>query len=452
MPFRDPFKRSKDIDQTYLRISINNFLLLDGKSSQFYDTIKELNKIRDILQVSDQIGRLGELPGAQFYLEAIKWLGLNSPIQNGVAVSQISNYEDINDAIASSFFQFVEWIRNNYFANNAFSQQIQIAIGVGKADKIQKLDRTTDKLEEAFQEDLLTSQGELSSAIDRQRDSLNVSLNEQFDNQKTQIEQTGENALNLIEQAQSLAAWKEYYRENVELYEHKLNGRNWKNLEPGGRLKNFRDQLGGRIKNYKRNKPKMWMYLWYVSTRLLMLLFYVVLRSAKFLSDFVYESIGYLIGKLFSIKGRRLLWFSILSAVLVAQAVIVFLVVSDPHIHGEFSLRIQQLLQKEYLGAKISAFLGFVLVPSLGYATSNRNYRIYSNLLEQYRHRETVAQTLQGILRSIAENEDNRDIRQSLAAVAAVAMFELKTVGHLTKNTDTGFPLSEIFQGLFGSK
>lgn len=126
--------------------------------------------------------------------------------------------------------------------------------------------------------------------------------------------------------------------------------------------------------------------------------------------------------------------------------------VTDPNAPGAFEARVNKLLEDNLLVAKLSAFLGFVLVPSLGYAAANKNYRIYSNLLEQYRHRATVARTLQGILRSVSEGEDNKDIRQSLAAVAAAAMFELKTVGHLTKHDGGNTPFTEVMYGLFGSK
>ena len=169
----------------------------------------------------------------------------------------------------------------------------------------------------------------------------------------------------------------------------------------------------------------------------------------------VVRSAAWLFSKVFlSARWQRSVWFAVLGAVLIGQSLI-FLslllkgVLTDVPVlslltgHG-FDI----LFKNEFVFAKLSIFVGLVLVPSLGYAFANKNYRIYSNLLEQYRHRATVAQTLQGILRSISEGEDNKDIRMSLTAVAAVAMFELKNVGHLSKRDGETLPMAEILQGV----
>jgi len=71
---------------------------------------------------------------------------------------------------------------------------------------------------------------------------------------------------------------------------------------------------------------------------------------------------------------------------------------------------------------------------------------IYSNLLEQYNHREVVAQTIQGILAKPRGDEDDEKVRHELANVAATALFEQKTVGHLSKNESNSASFLDILR------
>jgi len=458
MAFRNPFRIYKTVDETnYLKINVTNFLELSGKTPQFYDAITQLGYIRNALRAAQQTGLLPQLEnGRRYYQMAVTWLALNSPISEGVAVSQIANYEDINEAIAASFSQFVNWFRDNYLAGNSFYQQIQAQLGADKVEKLQKIEADVDALKEEFTETLKQSQDEFAVASDAQRGALSEDLNKRFQDQILQINLTTEEALSKIQQAQALEAWQEYYQKLVELYERLLNGSKWRQLEAKHRLLTLKSQLKGRASNYKNHKKSnndeksraRWIYIAQGSASFA---WFVLFGLARFSWDLLKESTRWLTKKLFSIKGQRVAWFSILAVVLIAQALIIFLVTSEPSHLGALGARINRLLTHDLVAAKISAFLGFLLVPSLGYASANKNYRIYSNLLEQYRHRATVAQTLQGILRSIAEGEDNKDIRQSLAAVAAAALFELKAVGHLTKS-DGGLPFSEVLQSLFAAR
>ncbi|HLG90734.1 MAG TPA: hypothetical protein VI336_01045 [Candidatus Saccharimonadales bacterium] len=147
-------------------------------------------------------------------------------------------------------------------------------------------------------------------------------------------------------------------------------------------------------------------------------------------------------------------WFLTLAGVLIFQAIVIFAVITDTPVNISFlwlsynlsAEDIQSIssnLQKNWFFLKLSAVLGLILVPALGYAFANKNYRIYSNLLEQYRHRATVAATLEGILEQIKQDEANKDIRDILTATAAHAMFEHKAIGHLSKKENEASALSE---------
>lgn len=287
MAFKNPFTRYKEVnDQNYLRISVVNFLELQGKPEPFYDAISELVHIREGLRVAEQGGLLSQISGKEFYKLAIQWLNLNLPITQGVAVSEITNYDDINDAIANSFLQYVQWLKNNYLANNSLYQQIQAQIGVQKVQRLQKLDLAVEQVEKDFRESLQKSQEELSRASDRQQESLNTSLTNQFNSQKEQITQARDEALNSIQQAQALEAWKDYYQENVELYERQLCGRKSRSIDTKGRYRTFVNQFTNRLHNYKKhrnNNPgeKIVKLGKYLVKGLLSLVYYFITRTIK---------------------------------------------------------------------------------------------------------------------------------------------------------------------------
>ena len=86
--------------------------------------------------------------------------------------------------------------------------------------------------------------------------------------------------------------------------------------------------------------------------------------------------------------------------------------------------------------AKILAYVGLLLIPSIMYSSANKSYRVYLNQLDEYKQRAVVAKTLQGMLSYIDEKEENRDIRVNIASTAAASMFGIRNTGHLVKRGD----------------
>lgn len=455
MPFIDPFRTNKTLtDTNLLKVNISQFLGLPDKPELFYEAIRDLIHMREGLRVAEQ-GGLGQQlePGRNAYRNELLWLKLEAPINEGVAVSQIMSHDDLNnESIAVSFHQQVQWAKQNYFLNNPTYQQIQTQLGIAKVARLQKLDIQASELEQDFLASLQDSQNGLATAVEQQKQAIYDELTSRFNEQINQITNSGTDAVDKIEQARALQTWNDYYEENVRLYETALSGMEWQKVHFTRRWHNLVSQIRGRFQNLRNYTPdpERMKRAWtgYIFSRSAMLAPYLI-RGAL---DLLWRIAEYLLRKLFSIKGRRLVWFTVLGGVLIGQAVFFFFAITSPHGHGVFSSNLNVLLQKDFTLAKISAFLGFILVPSLGYASVNRNYRIYSNLLEQYRHRATVARTLQGVLLQFTENDDNKDVRQSLVSVAAAAMFELKAVGHLSKTDGSGTPLSEVLQMLLGSR
>ena len=97
------------------------------------------------------------------------------------------------------------------------------------------------------------------------------------------------------------------------------------------------------------------------------------------------------------------------------------------------------------------AFYGILLGTFLGYSFSSRQLKVSQNLLEQYRHRSIVSETIENIVAAVIKTkngeEDSTSITQDelkeLVRVAALAMFENRPIGHLSAKENTN-PLMEI--------
>ncbi len=456
MAFKDPFARIKTFDEkAFLRVNLRNFLELEARPEQFYSTINELQAMRGVLSALNEAGTLADVSsGFGFYKEAVNWLRLNNPINSGYPVSAITAYDDINDSIASGFQQYVTWFRSNYLANQQIYQTFAAQIGAAKADKLNNLELEADKYIDEFRQSLYDAQQGLASASDARTEQLSGDLGQKFNEQIQQVYQATSRALNNIKQAQSLTIWHEAYEANIALYSDKLNGKSWKTVEVKNRWKNFRTKLTTLNLDINVHKDIKHFNI-SESRKEAKLIGYIVTRLVRFIFILSWHILTYLFSNLvLSLRAQRMIWFSVLGLVLIGQSLIflVFLVKGtlrdlpfNDFVHGNL---INTLASNEYVFAKISIFIGLILVPSLGYAFANRNYRIYANILEQYRHRATVAQTIQGILRYVDESESNKDIRVSLATVAAVAMFEMKNVGHLSKRDGDTLPTGEVLQAI----
>ena len=460
MTFRDPFSTVKTFDDKgFLRVNIVNFLQHEGRPGDFYTAINELQAVREALTAAFEAGTIIQFQsGFEFYKEAINWLRLIAPISNGYSVPQISSYDDINEPIASSFLQYVRWFRDNYLSGQPLYQTIQANIGSIKADKLKYLQLKADEYSDEFKQSLYDSQKQLAEASDERIRTLSSELSQQFNSQTEILNRSAVEAVNEIKRAQSLTIWHEAYEKNIADYDTRLNGKAWHPVEYRNRWRNLKlkmNQIGLSWRYYKYPRQDLFTFDWPTSKKEVKVLWYLFLRSIKFIVIVIARTLEYLISRLIvSLKAQRAIWFTILGFVLVVQSLVFLAFLAkgslkdtqfDEILNGTF---LSSLASNEFIFAKVSIFIGLILVPSLGYAFANRNYRIYANLLEQYRHRATVAQTIQGILRYVDESEANKDIRVSLPTVAAVAMFEMKNVGHLSKRDADTLPMAEVLQSV----
>ncbi len=467
--FRSPLSRYPNIDESNsLRVNVAGFSKLDTSNEQLQQAIRELVELRQVLLVAESTDLINSfIEVRRLYTEAIRWLGLDHQINDLVVVPPSTDYQSIDPNSVSLFQQFVNSIKSTYL-NTPQYYAIQAQIGLEKSSRILQLDLEADKLSDEFKTSLREAQKRLAESTDSDKNELLRQLNDLVSTQKASTQEATTEALNSIKQAKALEIWHEEYKKNIELYELKLDGPRWKALSLRARLTNLRirtQELKYELIKFKESelspidnkssRPglRQVMKLLIINIKYLCYLGFVSIRFAILA---VVGSVSYLYGKTIrSARGQRIVWFVILGSVLIGQSLIFTSVLLNGKLHDfpiqDFirSHNLNLLVSNEYVLAKISIFLGFILVPSLGYTFSNRNFRIYSNLLEQYRHRYTVATTLQGVLSNITESEDNKDVRTQLAGVAALAMFEMKNVGHLSKKDGDSVPLMGAIQGIF---
>ncbi len=456
MSFRNPLDRIANWDDAgYLRANIVKFSDLGGKPAKFYDAIRLLQTIREGLVVLQQAGMLASVTnGMNSYKNAINWLRLNNQITVGVAVPAMSSLDDMNDTIADAFYRYVDWFHRSYLANVAQFQNAKLAIGAAKADKM----RTLDLRAEEYSQDLgnkTEASKTVIESLSQEKISQLLSTVQTVSDEKTAVLRTeGDNILSKIEQAQALTIWHKAYRENITEYEIKLYGVKWKSVEFKNRITKNRLTHREGVVRTKTDTKHAWLKKWSAYY-----LLYATSRTIRFLVLLATRSTVWVVRKIFSLSGRRAFWFVLLGVATVVQALLLaFLLLNDftadvPVLGDLFSESgVANLLSSDYIVVKIGIYLGVIAIPTLGYSFANKNYRIYSNLLDQYKHRATVAQTLQGILRNVEESEQNKDIRVNIVSVAAVAMFEMKNMGHLTKKDGDSSVLDSLISALTGGK
>ncbi len=92
-------------------------------------------------------------------------------------------------------------------------------------------------------------------------------------------------------------------------------------------------------------------------------------------------------------------------------------------------------------------FLPLVLILSISFAFASRNYRIYANMLADYRHRQIVARILQNVILGNVFGEKD-ELKMELLREGAKAMFTLRTAGHLGKDSFEKISIAEIIKEL----
>lgn len=422
--FHDPLRRYSSIDESnYLEPKIENFLNMTAPES-FHEAIRQMIAIRDVLRVAKKIERLGEISYVDFYMHAVQWLNKQVPLTNYVSIAQLNDNSQIDDALAGSFNSYVNSLRNN-LANQALYTQIQIMYGVIENKVVNDIsNKITTPLENEFTQHLATSKNDVSESMNLTKQENEAQLSRQFNDQIEAVRNAKENAIAEFEQARALANWSSFYAEKTLAYRAAVQGKDWPENAIRRKYISFR--------SYRKSLP------WKVRLKTLLQFRHGAARCAG-------TGISILCSKAISYLGKRTFWFICLAmAVAIAILVNVASIYELRDILGVDLSKLRPVHNDTQLFTKIFIYVGLFLIPTLGYSFANKNYRIYSNLLEQYSHREVVARTIQGILARPRGDEDDEKVRKELANVAATALFEQKTIGHLSKNEANSASILDI--------
>ena len=146
-----------------------------------------------------------------------------------------------------------------------------------------------------------------------------------------------------------------------------------------------------------------------------------------------------------SYAGRRIVLFFALSTL--AVSMVIFPLLSKLDV-----AHIDTFTASDFSGwlAKVSIWIPAVVILSIGYSFTTKNYRIYSNMLDQYKHRRAVARTAQGIILGANGSEEGKELRAAMTAAAASALFEHKVTGHLSKKEVESFGLFDVIRSIGG--
>lgn len=425
MAFRNPFRRYASIDSSnYLQPKIENFLDRQAPES-FHQAIRTLVNLRDVLRVAETIGRIGEIPNIQYYEQSVQWLNLQTGLGTWGSVPRIGSYDEITEEIANSFNSHVS-ATSSQITNQALFQQIQIMQGVIQNDVINHIkNNVTEPIEADFNRFLIDSRTSVIEKLDESHGQKESTLSTLFQTQLEEIRKTGQDAISSFEGARALANWSKFYADRVDVYVEALHGINWPVNAMSSKWHSF-------TRHRRSLSPKLRLQ--------------TCLQFRHGLWRNIRRGISIIFSKLNSYSGKRTIWFTLLSL-----GVLVFIFLNLVSIYGAgepiFGIDFNKLRPQHndtQIFAKVSVYLAVLLIPTLGYSFANKNFRIYSNLLEQYRHREVVAETIQGILARPRGDDTDEAVRKELANVASTALFEQKTVGHLSKNESSSASLMDI--------
>ncbi|MFZ2126606.1 MAG: hypothetical protein WAV04_03800 [Candidatus Microsaccharimonas sp.] len=432
------FDDQKAIDESnFLEYDIRK---LSGANTlvQYREAIARLDEIRAVLQIIRNINRINEVGNRAYYIEALRWLKGETALNNWHHVPHTPDLTVMQPEIAQAFDLYTQQLKQNLSSEVLYSQT-ELAIQVAPLVKARPVVKTVEKVVEVARDDITNIasvqkselealknevQNNVSASINQARQDSEANFRSIIADSYNQIDERTNNAISKVRQATNLRDWGEVYDTNVFEISEKLYGRNTSSV-----LQRNADSLVQKLKNVSRERKSInWWKLFLKAG-------YIVFKNFTSL-------ITISLSKLTSIAGRRTISFLLLatSAVVIAALPLIAIITGDERLHiFNPSDPIQWI-------TKITIWLPIIIIFSLAYSFTTKNYRIYANMLDQYKHRRAVAKTAQGIILSIDPNSGDAKLRDTMTAAAATALFEHKVTGHLSKKEVESLGLLDVIR------
>lgn len=430
-------------------IDEKNFLNFDiskvseiNSSPEFHTAIERLMDIREVLAVAQSIGKLQQIGYWPQYLEALRWIRGEIAIHNITPVQQIPDLKNIPQQILDQFGQYAQQLQV-MLQNEMTYGLIEVALKVSpvlKAAPVSKqVEQAGARAEKTIEETTANKKQELSNQTAEVESRLHATVSNLRQDFSSKISNERQHAVNEIDQklnqatrslkaAESLNDWGQRYDQDIQELERKIYGI---------------DTKGVFVRNYSTVARKIRNVRLYGLRRINWLK--MILRVGYLIGKNAISIIEQVWSKLISIAGRRTAGFLTLGAL--ALSMVVFPILYQTNVLRVEMFAIGDL--SDWL-AKIGLWLPLVIILSISYSFTTKNYRIYSNMLDQYKHRRAVARTAQGIILGASVSEEGKDLRAAMTAAAASALFEHKVTGHLSKKEVESFGLLDVIRSIGG--
>lgn len=428
-------------------IEESNFLDYDVRklrkafdSTAFQTAIDRLDRIRSVLIIANKAERLQAIGNRAYYIEALRWLKGEVNIGTWHAVPQITDLQSITDDVANAFDIFTQQLQQNLQSEQVYSQ-IELAMLTAPEVKSQpiskRVQRAVDQAESKFGTASEIKIGEVNSLVDKANQDVQNIISSSRNTFTQDMEQAKQNAYQEINNqmrragsqlkaAVALDDWGKHYDADINRLEQRLHGKKFngiilRNIQSISRKFSGLRSVG--VKNIK----------WWKLIRRIM---FILIKN-------ILSAINILWSKISSLAARRT--YAFFALVIVAGAMVIIPILS---IFGYIQSSLFDTSDPVQWLSKLALWLPAVVIFSIGYSFTTKNYRIYANMLDQYFHRRAVAKTAQGIILGVESSEANKEFRSAMTSAAAVALFEHKVTGHLSKKEVESLGLLDVLKSV----
>lgn len=428
-------------------IDENSFLDYDVRklrkandSAAFQGGIDRLNRIREVLLIAKKAERLQAIGNRAYYIEALRWLKGEVAIGVWHSVPQITDLQTIPDDVSNAFDRFSQQLLQNLQTDSVYSQ-IELALLTAPEVRIQPIgkrvqqavDQAENKLDSAsiakIEEvnNLVTAaNNDIQGAVNNARSVFGGDIEQAKQDAYAEISNRVREAGAQLKAAVALDDWGKHYDDDIERLSQRLHGRKFN----GALLRNAQTLS----RKFAELRSLGWKNInWW---RLVRKAAYIMTKN--FISAF-----GIIWSKLVSLAVRRTYAFFALSVV--AGFMVAMPLLS---MFGVIHTSLFDTTDPVRWLSKLALWLPAVVIFSIGYSFTTKNYRIYANMLDQYFHRRAVAKTAQGIILGVESSEANKEFRSAMTSAAAVALFEHKVTGHLTKKEVESLGLLDVLKSV----
>jgi hypothetical protein len=426
-------------------IDESNFLDFDirklkGASTvtSYQIAINRLAAIREVLLVARQIERLQAVGNRAYFIEALRWLKGESEISTWHHVPLTTDLSTITVGVGTAIELFTQQLQQN-LQGEAIYSQIELAMATAPVVKAQPMTKLVkqaiDKAQNTFDQEAekrkseiqlvsADSQNQLNSAVAGVQQTLQVQIDQAKRSAYAEIDQRIQDASAQLRTAESLNDWGKHYEEDISRISKRLFGINTE----GVLNRNIVTAQAGwkKFKRFAWNDRSGW--------EMLLKFIYLIIKNS-------FSLVRYILSKANSLSGRRTVSFLLLSVTAIVMVIMPLL-----SMFGYIHTSLFDASDPVKWLAKTSLWLPAVIVLSVGYSFTTKNYRIYSNMLDQYQHRRAVAKTAQGIILGVDSSDETKEFRAAMTAAAATALFEHKATGHLSKKEVESLGLLDVIK------